>query len=104
MPTDTAKRAARTLVADLGGAPVQTEPFTPTPSFWSDLLDLRLQAYGSPALADAIEVDEGDLGRLADGVIVSYLRDNTLVGSVAVNIAPARLRSLRDRFAPAVTH
>ncbi|GAA1972094.1 FAD/NAD(P)-binding oxidoreductase [Nocardioides panacihumi] len=106
MPTDTAKRAAASLVADLGGvAAGPLEPFAPTPSFWSDLLDLRLQAYGSPSLGDEVELEEGDLGRLADGVVLSHLRDGRLVGTVAVNLAPARLRPLRDRFAaPALTH
>ncbi|GAB7004863.1 FAD/NAD(P)-binding oxidoreductase [Nocardioides sp. AN3] len=105
MPTDTAKRAAAALVADLDGRAGPDEPFTPTPSFWSDLLDLRLQAYGSPALGTEVEVEEGDLDRLADGAVVSYLRDGRLVGTVAVNLAPARLRTLRERFvAPALTH
>lgn len=104
MPTDTAKRAAASLVADLTGAPGPRAPFTPTPSFWSDLLDLRLQSYGSPSLGDTARVVEGDLGRLADGVVVDYSAGGDLVGTVAVNIPPARLRALRDRFAaPALT-
>jgi hypothetical protein len=105
MPTDTAKRAAATLVADLGGEAGPGEAFVPVPSFWSDLLDLRLQAYGSPALGSDVEVEEGDLDRPQDGVVVSHLRDGRRVGTVAVNLAPARLRPLRERFAaPALTH
>lgn len=105
MPTDTAKRAAAALVADLTGTAGPADPFVPTPSFWSDLLDLRLQAYGSPALGAEVEVEEGDLDRLADGAIISYLRAGRLVGTVAVNVAPARLRALRERFAaPVLTH
>jgi len=98
MPTDTAKRAAATLVADLTGGPALAEPFAPVPSFWSDLLDLRLQAFGSPALGDTVVVEEGELDHLADGVLVTYLRDGRLVGNVAVNLPPVRQRALRDAF------
>lgn len=98
MPTDTAKRAAATLVAELTGGPGAEAPFAPIPSFWSDLLDLRLQAYGSPALGTESTVDEGDLDRLADGVLVTYLRDGRLVGNVAVNLPPVRQRALREAF------
>jgi NADH dehydrogenase FAD-containing subunit len=105
MPVDTAKRAAATLMTDLKAGEPPGGPFAPTPSFWSDLLDLRLQAYGTPALGDAVEMEEGDLDNLVDGVVVSYLRDSRPVGAVAVNIPPARLRALRDRFAvPAAAH
>lgn len=102
MPTDTAKRAAASLVADLSGKPGPESPFAPVPSFWSDLLDLRLQAYGSPALGDELKVEEGDLTRLAEGLVATYLRDGAPVGILAVNTAPARLRTLRDRFAARV--
>jgi len=102
MPTDTAKRAAASLVAGLTGRPGPDLPFTPTPSFWSDLLDLRLQAYGSPALGEEAVVEEGDLARLGDGAVLTYLQDGTRVGTLAVNLPPARLRPLRDRFAAPV--
>jgi NADPH-dependent 2,4-dienoyl-CoA reductase/sulfur reductase-like enzyme len=105
MPTDTAKRAAAILVAELGGTPGPDTPFAPTPSFWSDLLDLRLQAYGSPALGSELRIEEGDLARLGDGAVVTYHHDGALVGVLAVNIPPARLRALRDRFAaPVAVH
>lgn len=104
MPTDTARRAAASLVADLSGTAGPEHAFAPTPSFWSDLLDLRLQAYGSPTLGDTVEIEEGDLARLADGAVVTYLREDRPVGTVAVNMPPARLRPLRDRHAAAVAH
>lgn len=105
MPTDTAKRAAATLVAELSGLRGPDVPFAPIPSFWSDLLDLRLQAYGSPSLGDEVRVEEGDLDHLADGAVISYLHDGSEVGTVAVNIPPSRLRALRDRFAvPVAAH
>lgn len=105
MPTDTAKRAAASLIAEMTGGPGPETPFCPTPSFWSDLLDLRLQAYGSPALGDRIDVEEGDLARPREGVVVTYLYDDRPVGNVAVNIPPARLRALRERIAaPVAAH
>lgn len=94
MPTDTAKRAAATLL----GAPDNTAPFAPVPAFWSNQIDLRLQSYGSPALADEIRLEEGTLDNLTDGVLVTYHRGHRHVGTIAVNVAPARLRDLRESF------
>ncbi|WP_458318308.1 NAD(P)/FAD-dependent oxidoreductase [Mycolicibacterium brisbanense] len=94
IPTDTAKRAAATLTGTH-----DTTPFAPIPAFWSDQLDLRLQSYGSPALADEIRVVEGDLDDLTAGVVVTYHRDMRHVGTVAVNLSPVRCRALRDAFA-----
>ena len=100
MPTDTAKRAAPTLLAGLRGEPLPGEAFAPIPSFWSDQRDLRLQSFGSPALAEEARLVEGDLHRLPDGVLVTYHRDGRHVGTVAVNLPPARQRELRDAFVP----
>jgi 3-phenylpropionate/trans-cinnamate dioxygenase ferredoxin reductase component len=94
IPGDTAKRAAATLV----GTPDDPAPFAPVPAFWSNQLDLRLQSYGSPALADAAHLEEGTLDDLTGGVIVTYRRDHRHVGTVAVNLSPARLRELREAF------
>jgi NADPH-dependent 2,4-dienoyl-CoA reductase/sulfur reductase-like enzyme len=94
IPGDTAKRAAATLV----GPRDDDAPFAPVPAFWSNQLDLRLQSYGSPALADAAHVEEGILDDLTGGVIVTYHRDHRHVGTVAVNLTPARLRELREAF------
>jgi 3-phenylpropionate/trans-cinnamate dioxygenase ferredoxin reductase component len=82
IPGDTAKRAARTLVAGLTGAPLDETPFAPLPTFWSDQYGERLQAIGAPALGIAdIRVLEGD----TDGdVIVGYHRDGDLVGVVGL--------------------
>lgn len=94
IPTDTAKRAAATVLGLLD----DTVPFAPIPAFWSTQLDLRLQSYGSPALADEAQVAQGTLDDLAGGVIVAYHRDERHVGTVAVNMPPARHRELRDAF------
>jgi len=98
MPTDTAKRAARTLVAQLGGQAPDPTPFAPIPSFWSDQFDLRLQSYGSPGLADEVTVEEGDLADLPAGVLTRHTRAGALVGYLAVNLPGARQRDLRDAF------
>ncbi|GAA4093585.1 NAD(P)/FAD-dependent oxidoreductase [Nocardioides kongjuensis] len=97
IPTDTARVAAATLVADLAGRPV-TDEFRPVPSFWSDQLGLRLQSLGSPALADEVVVAEGDPERLLDGLLVTYHREGRPVGTLAVNLGPARQRELREQF------
>lgn len=94
IPTDTAKRAAATIL----GSPDDTAPFAPIPAFWSNQLELRLQSYGSPALGDEAHVDEGTLDDLAGGVVVAYYRDHRHVGTVAVNVPPARHRELREAF------
>ena len=94
IPGDTANRAAATLL----GPHHNDAPFAPVPAFWSNQLDLRLQSYGSPALADAAHLEEGNVDDLTGGVILTYHRDHRHVGTVAVNLSPARLRELRDAF------
>lgn len=92
MPTETARRAARTLAAHLAAEALDEQDFTPLPTFWSDQFDLRLQSFGAPALADRVEVLEGVLSApsdLAKGVAVGYRRGAALVGVVTVNL-PAR--------------
>ncbi|MFI6289016.1 FAD-dependent oxidoreductase [Streptomyces sp. NPDC051018] len=101
IPTDTAKRAAATLTEALTGAgagPGDRVPFAPVPSFWSDQLDLRFQSFGSPALADEVRVEEGDPDRPADGVLATCHRRSAHVGTIAVNLPPARQRELRAAF------
>lgn len=98
MPTETAKRAAATLVALLTGEAVGKTPFAPIPSFWSDQFDLRLQCFGSPALADEVRIEEGELDRLTSGLLVTYHRQDRHVGTLAVNLTGARQRTLREAF------
>lgn len=96
MPTDTARRAAATLRAKLAGDPLDPNPFRPLPSFWSDQGELRMWSFGTPGLADDVEVTEGDLGELARGLLATYRRGGRLVGSLAVNLPPLRHRELRE--------
>lgn len=98
IPTDTAKRAAATLTARLRGDALDPTPFAPIPSFWSDQGALRFQSFGSPALADEVRFTEGDPAALLDGVLASYLRDGRVVGSIAINLPPARQRGMREEL------
>ncbi|AXI80369.1 NAD(P)/FAD-dependent oxidoreductase [Peterkaempfera bronchialis] len=98
IPADTAKRAAATLTALLADRDPDPLPFTPVPSFWSDQLDLRFQSYGSPALADEVCLLEGDPEDLGAGFLATYHRQSRHVGTVAVNLPPARQRALREAF------
>ncbi|WP_089104963.1 NAD(P)/FAD-dependent oxidoreductase [Streptomyces hyaluromycini] len=77
IPTDTAKHAAKTLVADAAPG-----PFAPLPSFWSDQHDFRLQSFGAPVLGrQDVRVLDGD----PEGdVLVGYHHDDRLVGVVAL--------------------
>ncbi|NBM21164.1 NAD(P)/FAD-dependent oxidoreductase [Streptomyces sp. GC420] len=102
VPGDTARRAAATLTALLAGRAPGPEPFAPVPAFWSDQLGLRLQSFGSPALADDVHVAEGDPADPRAGLLATYHRRSRLVGTVAINLSPARMRELREAFtAPA---
>jgi len=95
---DTAKRAAATLVAELGGREPDPTPFTPIPSFWSDQLDLRFQSFGLPALGDEARLEEGDYDKLTDGLLVRYFRRSVHVGTIAINLPPTRYREFRAAF------
>jgi NADPH-dependent 2,4-dienoyl-CoA reductase/sulfur reductase-like enzyme len=97
MPTDTAKHAAGTLARRLTGAEDDRPPFAPLPSFWSDQLELRIQSFGLPALADSTYVVKGvvEPDRLTDGLVVHYLRAGALVAVVLVNPAAADMREQR---------
>lgn len=89
MVTDTARRAGHTLGSYLAEAELDTTPFRPVPSFWSDQYDLRIQSFGAVGLGpNDVRVLEGDL----DGeVAVGYHRDGALVGVVLVGLGGRHL-------------
>lgn len=100
VPTDTAKRAASTLVAHLSGGEPDPAPFSPLPTFWSDQFELRIQAFGAPGLADDAELLEGDLDDLDAGAAVGYYRDRIPVGAVLLGLPAnrhAHYRSMLSR-------
>lgn len=77
MPPLTARRAAPALLAGLAGAALDPEPFAPLPSFWSDQYDVTIQSFGTPELADDVEVVEGHL----DGPFLAAYRQSAGDGS-----------------------
>ncbi|MFE5022512.1 NAD(P)/FAD-dependent oxidoreductase [Streptomyces sp. NPDC056656] len=94
IPTDTAKHAAKSLVAHLVGSVAQPAPFAPLPTFWSDQHEFRLQSFGAPALGMAdVRVLDGDL---EGDVLVGYHADDRLVGVVALG-GPATTGAARYR-------
>ena len=97
IPTETAKRAARVLVAALDDRPAdELPPFRPMPAFWSDQYDLRLQSFGLPGLGgDDIRVLEGDM---SDEVVMGYHRGGVLVGVVLLGLT-RRSAHYRDLIA-----
>lgn len=91
MPTDTGRRAGRTMAALLAGEEPDRSPFAVVPSFWSDQYDHTLQSFGMPGLATQTRVADGEV----DGpVIVEYLDDEGIVGVVGIDrtrdLAPYR--------------
>jgi NADPH-dependent 2,4-dienoyl-CoA reductase/sulfur reductase-like enzyme len=95
VPTDTAKRAATTLIADLEGWSDDSAIFSPLPAFWSDQYDVRLQGYGAPGDADTVRAIEGVLptnGQTAPepGTVIGYYRGDALLGVVMVTPTSAQ--------------
>ncbi|MEV0492178.1 NAD(P)/FAD-dependent oxidoreductase [Streptomyces atratus] len=95
IPGDTAKHAAKGLVAHLTGADAEAGPFAPLPTFWSDQHEFRLQSFGAPVLGiDDVRVLDGD----PDGdVLVGYHADGRLVGVVALGGHAATTGAARYR-------
>ncbi|MFG2792142.1 NAD(P)/FAD-dependent oxidoreductase [Streptomyces sp. NPDC048419] len=95
IPTDTAKHAAKALVAHLTGEERESAPFAPLPTFWSDQHEFRLQSFGAPVLGkDDVRVLDGD----PDGdVLVGYHADGRLVGVVALGGQAAAMAAARYR-------
>jgi 3-phenylpropionate/trans-cinnamate dioxygenase ferredoxin reductase subunit len=95
IPTDTAKHAAKPLVAHLTGEERELAPFAPLPTFWSDQHEFRLQSFGAPVLGkDDVRVLDGD----PDGdVLVGYHSDGRLIGVVALGGQAAALGAARYR-------
>ncbi|WP_217212853.1 NAD(P)/FAD-dependent oxidoreductase [Streptomyces sp. AC550_RSS872] len=95
IPTDTAKHAAKALVAHLNGAGAELAPFAPLPTFWSDQHEFRLQSFGAPALGkDDVRILGGD----PEGdVLVGYHTGGQLVGVVALGGQAAAMGAARYR-------
>ncbi|WP_306935534.1 NAD(P)/FAD-dependent oxidoreductase [Streptomyces phaeochromogenes] len=95
IPTDTAKHAAKVLVAHLAGADGEVAPFAPLPTFWSDQHEFRLQSFGAPVLGkDDVRVLDGDP---EDDVLVGYHTGGRLVGVVALGGQATAMGAARYR-------
>jgi NADPH-dependent 2,4-dienoyl-CoA reductase/sulfur reductase-like enzyme len=82
VPTDTGRRAGRSLAALLAGETPDSTAFAMLPSFWSDQYDYQLQSFGLPGLSAEAVVVEGDV----DGpCIATYSDDTGLIGVVGVD-------------------
>lgn len=82
MPTETGRRAGRTLAALLAEEEPDRGPFTAMPSFWSDQYAHTLQSFGMPGLGTTIVVADGEM----DGPCIVEYRDPTgLVGVVGID-------------------
>ncbi|MEV3967342.1 FAD/NAD(P)-binding oxidoreductase [Streptomyces sp. NPDC050698] len=91
LPADSAKHAAKVLVAGDAGL----APFAPLPTFWSDQHDFRLQSFGAPGLGlGDVRVLHGDL---SGDVLAGYHRDGLLVGVVALGGPSAARAAARYR-------
>lgn len=89
VPGDTAKIAAKALIADLNNTALP-EPAVPLPSFWSNQFDLKIQGVGSPNLATRIVELEGSAKTPQDGVVMGYYQNEALVGVVSVSLPADR--------------
>ena len=95
IPTDTAKHAAKVLVAHLMGVDSELAPFAPLPTFWSDQHEFRLQSFGAPVLGrDDVRVLDGGL---EGDVLVGYHTAGHLVGVVALGGQAAAMGAARYR-------
>ncbi|MFJ1561951.1 NAD(P)/FAD-dependent oxidoreductase [Streptomyces mirabilis] len=95
IPGDTAKYAARTLVAALTGAVGKRPLFAPLPSFWSDQYEFRIQSFGAPLLGTA---DVRVLGGTPDDdIVVGYHAGGRLVGVAALGSPAAVAGAARYR-------
>lgn len=94
---DTAKTAAKSLVAELTEAELPA-PYSAIPSFWSDVFGVRVQGVGAPHYGTECRVIEGSLAAIEDGVAVAYVREETVVGLVTLGLPPGRIIQLRKHL------
>lgn len=91
IPTETGRRAGRTLAALMAGGEPDRSPFAVVPNFWSDQYDHTIQSFGMPGLATDARLVDGDLH---GSCIVEYHDETGLVGVVGVDrtrdLAPYR--------------
>jgi NADPH-dependent 2,4-dienoyl-CoA reductase/sulfur reductase-like enzyme len=94
LPTETGRRAGKSITHFLNTGEVLAEPVNFVPSFWSDQYEDNVQSFGIPGIADSINVVDGEL---AGDCVVEYLRDGKVVGVVGVNTS-VKLAPYRKSF------
>jgi len=94
LPTETGRRAGKSIAHFLHTGEVLAEPVNFVPSFWSDQYDDNLQSFGMPGLADSINVVDGDL---SGDCVVEYVLGDKVVGVVGINTS-AKLAPYRKNF------
>lgn len=88
LPTETGRRAGKTLAALLSGQEPTAEPVDFIPTFWSDQYEYNIQSFGIPGIADHQRLSFGDWDR---ELVVEYLRGDDLVGVVGIDSVPELL-------------
>jgi NADPH-dependent 2,4-dienoyl-CoA reductase/sulfur reductase-like enzyme len=98
IPTETAKRAASVIAAQLSDGEkfvnLVKEQFKPVPSFWSDQYDVHLLAFGSLALADRVTLVAGEV---SGECVFEYHRGEDLVGVCGIGMRSV-VQSYRAKF------
>ena len=94
LPTETGRRAGKSIAHFLTTGEVLAEAINFVPSFWSDQYEDNVQSFGIPGIADSINVVDGEL---AGDCVVEYLRDGKVVGVVGVNTS-TKLAPYRKSF------
>jgi 3-phenylpropionate/trans-cinnamate dioxygenase ferredoxin reductase subunit len=85
LPTETGRRAGKTLAALLAGEIPILEPVNFIPTFWSDQYEYNIQSFGIPGIADTQRLAFGEW----DGpLVVEYFRGESLVGVVGIDSVP----------------
>jgi len=85
LPTETGRRAGKTLAARLCGQEVLIEPVNFIPTFWSDQYEYNIQSFGMPGIADRQELA---FGNWENELVVEYFRGDDLVGVVGIDSVP----------------
>ena len=104
MPTDTAKRAAATLAARLRGEQPDPTPFAPVPVVLERparpaVPELRLARRSARRFGSRRATSPTS----AAGVLTTHHRGGRHVGTVALNLPPARQRGLREALVALAT-
>jgi 3-phenylpropionate/trans-cinnamate dioxygenase ferredoxin reductase subunit len=94
LPTETGRRAGKTLAALLAEEKPVVEPVNFIPTFWSEQYEFNIQSFGMPGLGESQRLTFGQW----DGpLVIEYLRGDALVGVVGIDSSP-QLVPYRDQL------